>query len=171
MKRILLIATIPIIIATPLHAASWTERWTLNGIPISRLHAHPLKSAAGIALSLTAHCFGHHAMGAMTGHVIHQDGLREVYPSSMTDSEIAWFGRAGFVAQLMLGHLLNSLNVDDTLRTAYHMTTLIEVSTYPATYAHKDWGDMACINQQGDAQAELSIYTNWALFSVQGGIR
>lgn len=168
MKKLIIIIAIIILPGT-------SNAWTINGIPISQFKAHPGKAILGATASTLAHCISHHAAASLFGKSMRQEGFQEVWQGSYTRKEEAMVGRAGFVGQLALGYILNRAGADRDFMVGYNGWSFIEISIYKMIHGDKPrdakygtgYADLGNINAASNADAELALYINAALFNLK----
>lgn len=142
--------------------------YTINGIPTEKFKAMELKDGckmvAGIATSSLVHFGGHVlAVNAMDKSWHLEDFRYEVVDSPMTDSEAAWMGRAGFIAQLFGGVLLNKFGPKESFFTSgYNIGTFTQIVTYP--FIDGKYSDLEMINRNSNAGLELGLYTTASIY-------
>ena len=92
--------------------------------------------------------------------------MSEIVDGRMSDSQAAWFGRAGFLGQLAVGYGMRLAGEQGYFVKGYQAGTLFEIATYPAVNAWANSGggdDFEMIEREGNAGLEWAIYTTAAL--------
>lgn len=105
--------------------------WTYNGINGDDIRNPTWSMAAGAVASMAVHMAGHVAYAQFTGHDWHIEGQSEIIDGKMSDSDGAWFGRAGFLAQIGSGYLFRISGIDNDFTKGWNAAALFEVATYP----------------------------------------
>lgn len=145
--------------------------WTYNGIRGEDLR-HPSGGlVAGAVSSFVVHTAGHIAWCSIEGKKWHFDGLSEMVDGNLTDSEAAWMGRAGFVAQLGVGWGMKLAGVENDFTQGYNAATMFEVVSYPMWAGIRGPGDdLEMIGRGGNEQLEWGIYSALAVrLNLKGG--
>ena len=173
MKKLLLTILIVLFLTTAANA------WTINGVEASTFKLHPVKAISGALVSAAVHCAGHHLMAAAFNKSMDQDGFYEVWHGTYTRSEEAWIGRAGFLAQLGTGFILNKLDIDESFRAGFNGMSLVEITSYP--FIHKNEkrddnhitgaGDLGNIAASGNVRNELMLYIGTAIYNLNGSFK
>jgi hypothetical protein len=167
MAASVIFVTVSILVTvTPGYSESWTDNWSINGIPLAKFKeakgADYLELAAGAGTSLLVHWLGHVAWLEASGKPWHQDGLDEVCDEPLVGAQAAMFGRAGFIAQLAVGTVLKFTDLNNgTFATGYHLGTFGEVASYPAIHGYEQ-GDLGMIDKGSNAMIAHFVLTGWA---------
>lgn len=156
-------------------ADSWTDNWTVNGIPIRQFKKTSGRDwavfSAGVLSSWTVHWLSHVSYLEMENLEWYQEGYREEVTTIMTDEQRRWLGRSGFVGQLIIGGVLKLTGMDKGyFGTGYHIGSFLHVSTYPMIHPLDRYrgGDMGSLREGGgNAAAEYAAYTAASLFLLQ----
>ena len=151
-----------ILIIITLTITTSAQAFEINGIPVEKFKVSPVKAISGAAASAFVHLAGHYAVGEVFGVSMTQDGLYERWDKTPQPWEEAIIGRAGFIAQLTTGYILNKLDIDSDFRMGFNTMTFIEITTYDMV--HGNSGDMANINLVSDAGAEVAAYSKVAQY-------
>lgn len=166
-KRYGLTAALLVMLAPGVCCAGWADDWSINGIPLSRFRdagpAEYAQLAGGIALTYLVHWGSHVVYMEAENIEWHQDGLAEIYcENGLSDSQHQWCGRSGFVGQLAIGLALDLSPWERSMFvTGYHIGTVAEILTYPATGC----ADFDTIRDYGgDADLEYVLYSAGALW-------
>jgi hypothetical protein len=136
-------------------AAGGCSGWTINGLPAETFKHMKGRDygvlAAGAASSFVIHWLGHVAYLEANGIQWHQDGLHEKVTDPISETQRQWIGRAGFLAQLVAGMFLFYSPWDlGHFETGFHLSTLLEIATYPSI--HKTKGDLHFIGKSSDTE-------------------
>lgn len=157
-------------------ARSWTDNWTLNGIPLNEFKTASgkdwFKFGGGIATSFTVHWLGH--VIYLETHNINweQKGFVEHVNDKLEKEEYQWVGRSGFIAQLTVGGILKLTKLDKGyFGIGYHIGSFLEIATYPLHWqSEKDIGDLNLIEKGGGNQnLEYGIYTISSILLMEPG--
>jgi hypothetical protein len=170
-----LIATIAIIMIIAL--AGTANAWTINGVPSEKFKVSPVKAVAGVVASALVHTAGHYVMAAAFGKSMHQNPdniFEEVWEGSYSRSQEAWVGRAGFLAQLGTGFVLNKLDIGHDFMLGFNAMSLVEISSYPFVhenikrnrYYSLGAGDLGSIDASGQSGLEVMGYTLIAIYNL-----
>lgn len=85
--------------------------------------------------------------------------------SSLSNNEIVWISRAGFIAQNGFGLILTSLNKKSSFIKGYNTTSFLEVITYPIRSPNS--GDLYEIEKHGGKPTlEYAIFSSIALLNI-----
>lgn len=140
--------------------------WVINGIPSERFRDMSFQDAAqfsaGIVTSGLVHTYlGHVLYLELSGTEYHIDGNYEYIDEPISDAHAANIGRAGFLAQLGVGLLLEWIdNPDwDMFESGYDAYTLFNIGAYPLLVNEDGMGDLRMIERNSDEQFEYGLYT------------
>jgi len=164
MKKIaIIIFILSIMFVGNVHAKSWYDDWTVNGIAVSEFKNADTKDillfSTGIGTSFLIHWLSHVAYFESKGWDWEQQGLNEIIKSERTNSERAMSGRMGFLGQLAVGFIISNTKFNNTpFGKGYHTGTFLEISTYPFMNHYKG-GDLSGIEMGSNSDLEYSIYT------------
>lgn len=123
--------------------------WTVNGVQVSKL-SQPKnigKFALGCISSCLIHTAGHYIMGNVFGVAMRQNPeniTEEIWSHDPGVTKTMVINRAGFIAQLGVGYLLNRSNLDKSYRLGFNTFSLLEISTYQLIHGNElthDLGD------------------------------
>lgn len=143
------------------------------GRTVSEIHnTNILLLTGGFLASLVAHESGHLLAMQLYNSTADWNGVTSfhVNRSDETDGEMRNIARAGFVSQLLVGTLLNSLSStkDSDFTLGYRLWTAGEVLSYPIRRSTS--GDLAMLEEYGgNGKSEYAAYAAWAtgnLFSI-----
>lgn len=156
MKKIL------VCLAAAAISCSGCSGYTYNGIRADQIKDMTWKHAAGAAVSVfIVHPAGHIAYAQLTGHDWHIEGSSEIVDGAMTDSDAAWFGRAGFLLQLAFGYGAKAAGCKSGFWDGYNLGTQFEIMTYPLRRNSIEGGgdDFEMMDRSGNAWAEWALYS------------
>jgi hypothetical protein len=135
--------------------------YTYNGIRGEDLQHPTMEMAAGVGTAVAVHALGHFVASAIMGKELHLEGLSEMTNDELTDSEAAWFGRAGFLAANGVGWAAKALGAKGRFWRGYNAGVAFETMTYPMwDNVRGDGDDLKMIDRQGYGSLE------WGLWSV-----
>jgi hypothetical protein len=165
---------IVIVIALFFCSGCASKNWTINGIPAERFKKMQAKDAiylgTGMLSSFAAHWLGHVAYIEGINKDWHMEGWTTEYCDEyLTDGEAAWFGRSGFVGQLLVGATLKYGPWSKDFKqsyfvTGYHLGTTIEIVKYPFMSPH---GDLDLIDRHSNSTLEWAGYTATSLLLLK----
>lgn len=174
MKKILAVAVLAMILG---FFGCASTRFNVFGIDVNELKSasdekNMLKLVGGAAASFATHVAGHYLAGEMVGGEIDQQGLNEVMTNSgeLSDSNMQWFARGGFVLQLGVNTILTSFEKtrNSYFTKGYTAATCFELWTYP--FRWKDEGDFHTLGEYGgNDSSELYLYhaaSAWNFYRV-----
>jgi len=152
---------------------------SVNGFDIKRHFKdtstkQKLAVIAGAATSIGTHTAGHMIAAAFMGQSYRFEGIHEMFEGPLTREEMQWVGRSGPLFQVTIGLLIEALFDGTAFADGYHITSLIEIGTYPLIHATNmpengaDFlGDYQALRAGGaDAGLEWVGYTALALYPV-----
>jgi hypothetical protein len=137
--------------------------WTYNGIRGEDLQRPSAKMLAGAGTSFVVHTTGHFVAMLIMGKELHFEGLSEITNDELTDAEAAWFGRAGFLAQVGFGYGMKLAGVKGDFIRGYNAATVFEVVTYPMWQPIRGKGDDLELIERG--QGGQAATAEWAFWS------
>lgn len=153
-------------------AGSFADRWTINGVRLSRLaEADKGKAISGILIRTAVHCISHHVAATIFNGYMHQEGLEERWHSNMySNEEERWLARAGMVGENIVGTALSLSGVNRDLVLGYNLSSNIGISSYPLLWKGK--GDIEWLNKMGaNGPKELKFYSTWSEINLRIGER
>ncbi|MFB5623158.1 MAG: hypothetical protein ACE5RH_04110, partial [Nitrosarchaeum sp.] len=142
--------------------------YTINGIPSEGFRnitpKEGIKSLGGFAASNLVHIVGHAVVYGSMHKSWHIESARyEIVDGYLTDSEAAWAGRAGFIAQLIGGYALNKLGPKNSYFVAgYNMGSFFKISTYPILEG--TYSDLELISRNSNSELEYGLYTAASIY-------
>lgn len=160
MKRLVVIFLILI-------TCSGCAGWSINGLDIDRYReatrGDQFKLIGGAVTSIATHYLGHVAYLEANSTDWHQSGLCEIVDGDLVGGKYAAFGRAGFIAQLAVGTVLNLTMPGSFFTDGYDMGSFLEITTHPII--PKPESDIRAIRDGGaNGQAE------WTAYAIYSGI-
>jgi hypothetical protein len=166
MLALILVALLPLIIAALLLSmATGCANYTYNGIRGEDLQHPTLEMAAGIGTAFVVHASGHFVAMAVMGHELHFEGLSEVTDDELTDSEAAWFGRAGFLTANGVGWAAKALGAKGRFWRGYNAGVAFETATYPMWDNVRGEGDdLKMIDRHGYGSLEWGLWSASSIF-------
>jgi hypothetical protein len=138
--------------------------WVYNGVRGEDLQHPTLEMAAGVGTAFVVHATGHFVAMSIMGHELHFEGLSEVTDDELTDSEAAWFGRAGFLAADGVGWVAKALGARGDFWRGYNAGVVFETATYPMWQPVRgDGDDLRLIDRDGDGNLEWGLWSAAAI--------
>jgi hypothetical protein len=134
--------------------------YTYNGIRGEDLQHPTLEMVAGVGTAFVVHATGHFVAMSIMGHELHFEGLSEITNDELTDSEAAWFGRAGFIAADGLGWTAKALGAKGDFWKGYNAGVAFETATYPMwDNVRGDGDDLKMIDRHGYGSLEWGLWS------------
>lgn len=155
------------------HAKSWTDNWTLNGVPLNKFKHTTTKEkiqlGTGVITSLATHAFCQLAYLEMNGADWHME-MNGIYPSEIYDSELSnkqarEFALAGMIGQLVFGTFLNlGTKKGNMFVTGYNIGSFIEISSYPLLHSEEKSDFNHYEEKGGNKDKAYFLLTAWSTF-------
>lgn len=137
--------------------------WTYNGVPGDQF---TWKHAVGICAGFGSHAAGHLLAAKLMNKDCYIDGQSEIINDTISDSEAAWMGRAGFLGSLGPAYLAKAMGWDGAFWQGYDAGVVVLTLAYPLTRNSVRGGgdDLKLIARHSNPWIEWGIYSVLAIY-------